>query len=81
MGFFSTLSTLLDEDSDQSLEKRLTGAIDNVERKLNNGLDRAENGVKKVDDLGRKLDANAQKMSSAIDKVDDIANKSLKSDK
>lgn len=75
MGFFNTLTSLLDENSDQSFEKRITGAIDGLEQKLNNGLDKAEDGIKKLDSAGQKIDKTASKINSTINKVDQIANK------
>lgn len=57
MGLFTTLSDLLNEDSDGSLEKKLVGAIDRVEATLQATLDKAEDGLTKASDAVDKLES------------------------
>jgi hypothetical protein len=65
MGFFGALNTLLNEDSNESFEKKMGRALDRVENALQTGLDKAEQGVKQVD-------AAAERATAAEDKVDNV---------
>lgn len=73
MGLFSTLSSLLDENSDGSLENRLGKFADGVESTLNKTLDKAESGIKKVDDAATRTVTSIQKVHTVTDKAADMA--------
>jgi hypothetical protein len=73
MSFFTSLAKLLDEDSDQSLENQILGALDRVEQVLGTGLDKAEEGFKKVDTTINKVvdttEHGIQKVERASEKT------------
>jgi len=75
MGFLSALDSLLNENSDNSLEKKLGKALDKVESTLGATLDKAESGIKAVDQAGKKLDHVAATVEKAIDKTDQTTSK------
>lgn len=66
MGFFGALNSLLDENSDKSFEKRITGAIDRVEHALDKGVD-------KVDATARKAEFATEKVTEIVDKTNQPA--------
>lgn len=75
MGFFSALNDLLDEDSDNSLENRLTKGIDGIEKMLNTTLDKTENSIKRIDNATTKLEDITDKTEKAINRIDDFSRK------
>jgi flagellar hook-basal body complex protein FliE len=72
MGLFGALSSLLDENSENSFEKTVTRAIDRVEDTLSATLDKAEAGVAVASQAVDKLDAGAQKI---VDKAEVVTAK------
>ena len=79
MGFFSALDSLLNENSDNSLEKKLGKALDKVDVALAATLDKAESGIKKVEQVGKAADRAAVATTTIIDKTDS-ATKNVKTD-
>ena len=75
MGFFSALDALLDENSDNSLEKKLGHALDKVEATLGATLDKADGGVKKLEQVGHAADKAAAVVTKTIDKTDEVTGK------
>lgn len=75
MGFFSALDALLDENSDNSLEKKLGHALDKVEKTLGATLDKADDGVKKLEQVGHAADKAATAATKIIDKTDKVTGK------
>ena len=73
MGFFDIVSGLLDENSSNSLENKLTNAIDAVEGTLGTVLEKAETGVQAASDAIDKLDATAKLAEEKISVVSDKA--------
>jgi hypothetical protein len=79
MGFFSIINDLLDENSNNSLEKKLVGAIDKVEETLGTTLDKAEAGIGKAGAVVDKLDASASLVEEKVAVVSDAAEKTIES--
>ena len=77
MGFFSALNDLLDENSNNSFEKKLTGAIDRVEETLNTTLDKAEGGIRQASDAVDKLDSTAKLAGEKVGVVADKADNTI----
>lgn len=77
MGWLSLINDMLDENSDNSLEKRLSGAIDKVESTLNTKLDRAETGLRQASDAVDKLDASATQLGDRLTTVGDVAKRTI----
>lgn len=77
MGFFSVLNDLLDENSDNSFEKKLTGAIDKVEATLGATLERAESGISQASDAVEKLDATANLVEEKVTVASETAQKTI----
>lgn len=71
----SGLSSLLDEDSGNSLEDKLNGFIDKVEGTLGTTLDKAENGVRRADHIVSKLEKGADQVEAHTQKATDIITK------
>lgn len=77
MGIFSLINDLLDENSDSSFEKKVTGAIDKLEGTLNTTLDKAEAGVRQASDTIDKIDANAAQLNNRVTSVVDTTGKTI----
>lgn len=75
MGFFSALDSLLDEDSDNSLEKTLGKALDKVESTLGATLDKADAGVQKLEQVGHAADKAATAATKIIDTTEKTTDK------
>lgn len=69
MGFFDTVMSLLDENSDDAFEKKMNKALDSIEHTLGAGMDKAESGLKKVTDTGKKVVSVSEAVESANDKI------------
>jgi hypothetical protein len=77
MGFFSVLNDLLDENSNNSLEKKLSSAIDKVEDTLNTTLDKAEGGIKQASSAVDKLDGTAKLVEEKVAVAAETAEKTI----
>jgi hypothetical protein len=73
MGFLSTVTSLLSEDSDASFEKKMVAALDKIESTLGTALDKAETGLNKVDNAGQKIDQSMKKLDDVAKKIDNVA--------
>lgn len=79
MGLFSALSDLLDENSSNSFEKKLTSAIDKVENTLNTTLDKAESGIQQASTAVDKLDTGAHFAEEKMAVMSNTAQKTIDS--
>src|SRR5260221_100447 len=68
MGLFNNLVKLLEEDS-ESFDQRIVGALDRVEQVLGAGLDKAEEGFKKVEGAVGNVVDTAERGVQKIDKA------------
>ncbi len=69
MSLFKNLMNLLDEDSNDSIDKKITQVLDKVEATFTGGMNKVENNVKKVDTAFNKFDSGLQKTVNTADKV------------
>jgi hypothetical protein len=70
MGLFGALrvlDSLLDEDGPVSLEKRLSGAIDKIEARLDSGLSKAEDTVRMANSTVDRLDKAGGQLKRGVD--------------
>jgi hypothetical protein len=79
MGLLNSLSKLLDESSDESLEKKLTAGLDRIEQTLGATVDKFEEGVRSVDkaaskvnDVGRVIESADKKISEVVRQRDSV---------
>ena len=77
MGLFSALNDLLDENSDNSFEKKLTRGIDKLEDTLNTTLDKAESGISQASSAVDKLDATANLVEEKVTVASETARKTI----
>lgn len=77
MGLFSALNDLLDENSDNSFEKKLTRGIDKLEDTLNTTLDKAESGISQASSAVDKLDATANLVEEKVAVTSETARKTI----
>ena len=72
MGFLKTLTSLLEENSNESIEKKLTKAIDKVEHTLNSTAQKAEVSIRRVDTAGQRLAVATERVESVNEKAEQI---------
>jgi hypothetical protein len=77
MGLFNILGDLLDENSNNSLEKKLASAIDRVEDTLNTTLDKAEGGIEQASKAVDTLDSTANLVGEKVTVVATAAEKAI----
>lgn len=72
MSWLKSLSALLDEDSDKSVEK----VLDKVENRIGNATDKLEIGLKKIDNAGQEVVKYNDRAEAALNKLSKISNES-----
>jgi flagellar hook-basal body complex protein FliE len=77
MGFFNIINDLLDDNSNGSFEKKLSGVIDRVEDTLNTTLEKAEVGIKQASTAIDKLDGTATLVEEKVSVAAETAEKTI----
>lgn len=77
MGWFTLINDLLDENSDNSFEKKLGGAIDKLEGTLNTTLEKAETSVQHASSVVDSLDNKAAALGDTLTSASDTANRTI----
>lgn len=77
MGIFSLINDLLDENSGNSLEKKVVGAIDKLEDTLSSTLDKTETSVQQANKTVEKLESSTRLISQKLTTATNAASKSI----
>lgn len=69
MSLLTNLVNLFDEDSSESIDKKIVQALDSFEAVVNDSINKLESGVKKAESNFTKVDTSLQKVVNTADKV------------
>ncbi len=69
MGFLNSLSSLLDENSPDSFEKKIIAGLDKIENTLGATIDKAEKGANTIGKVGQTVDNIGSTIESADKKI------------
>jgi hypothetical protein len=81
MSFLTSLSSLLDESSDESFEKKMNRGLDSIEKAIGSSVDKAEHGLKKIDNASKKIVAASNTVESTTEKLADSLTQSSETDR